>query len=124
LIQLIDAGGAPFDWIAAGETRTYRAMLEPEGLEAIREYAAGIGVAKELVQPIRPDGSLGPATSLVERAHAEGLLVHVWTLRADSTWLPPGYRGDAGAEGRRFRDLDVDGVFTDFPDVIREGFHR
>ena len=59
----------------------------------------------------------GPPTDLVARAHAAGLLVHVWTLRIDKEFLPAGYKGRAEAEFEQFRDLGVDGLFTDFPDV-------
>ena len=64
-----------------------------------------------------PDGSLQSATDLVARAHALGLLVHVWTLRSEPVFLSPSYHGDPGAEYRQFRDLGVDGIFTDFADA-------
>jgi glycerophosphoryl diester phosphodiesterase len=32
-------------------------------------------------------------------------------------FLSPSYHGDFAAEFRQFRDLGVDGIFTDFPDV-------
>jgi glycerophosphoryl diester phosphodiesterase len=85
-------------------------------LTAIAGYADGIGPEKRLVQPVHPDGSLGEPTDLVARAHALGLLVHIWTIRIDKEFLPAGYHGDPSAEYRRFRDLGVDGMFTDFPD--------
>ena len=66
---------------------------------------------------MKPDGSLDAPTDLVERAHRAGLLVHVWTLRADPQFLPAAYEGDAKAEFSRFHQLGVDGVFTDFPDL-------
>ena len=65
---------------------------------------------------------MGAPTDLVERAHAAGLVVHVWTLRADKEFLPASYRGDALEEFRRFRALGVDGVFTDFPDLGVKAF--
>ena len=43
--------------------------------------------------------------------------MHVWTLRVDKEFLPAGYRGQPEAEFEQFRQLGVDGVFTDFPDV-------
>ena len=70
--------------------------------------------------PVNPDGSLGTPTDLVTRAHARGLLVHVWTMRADKEFLPAGYKGRPEAEFEQFRQLGVDGVFTDFPDVAVE----
>jgi glycerophosphoryl diester phosphodiesterase len=93
------------------------AMVTGDGLKTIAAYADGIGPEKQLVQPVNAGGTLGTATDLVARAHAAGLLVHVWTLRIDKAFLPAGYKGDAGAEFLRFRDLGVDGIFTDFPDV-------
>ncbi len=104
LVRLIEAAGP---------------LIEPAGLREIAGFADGIGPSKDLVQPIGPDGSLGRPTSLVADAHAAGLFVHVWTLRADPAFLPKGYAGDPAAEVRRMVELGVDGFFTDFPDLAR-----
>lgn len=117
LIQLIDQSGGPADFVAAGDRRTYRDMISPAGLREIAVYAFGIGPFKGLVQPVSADGQLGPPTTLVADAHAAGLAVHVWTVRADREFLATGYRGDPFAEYRRLRDLGVNGLFTDFPDL-------
>lgn len=117
LIQLIEASGQPADLVAAGDRRSYQDLITPAGLSEIARYADGIGVAKGLVQPIGKEGELLEPTSLVVDAHRAGLLVHVWTLRADREFLPAGYRGDPADEFRRFAALGVDGFFTDFPDV-------
>ena len=53
----------------------------------------------------------------MQRAHALGLLVHVWTVRSDKEFLPAGYKGRVDAEFEQLRDAGVDGVFTDFPDA-------
>jgi glycerophosphoryl diester phosphodiesterase len=92
-------------------------MLEGSRLKSIATYAQGIGADKQLVVPVNTQGVPGQPTDLVARAHALGLLVHVWTLRIDKEYLPAGYRGNAAAEFKRFRDIGVDGLFTDFPDV-------
>ena len=92
-------------------------LTTDDALKAIAGYAKGIGPEKRLVLPVNADGSLGTPTDLVERAHRAGLLVHVWTLRADKEFLPAGYKGDAAAEFREFKRLGVDGMFSDFPDV-------
>ena len=88
-----------------------------EELRAIKAYADGIGPNTRLVIPAKADGTLLPPTDLVTRAHAAGLLVHVWTLRSEPVFLSPTYNGDVGAEFLRFRALGVDGIFTDFPDA-------
>ncbi len=59
---------------------------------------------------------------LVARAHALGLVVHVWTVRIEKAFLPAAYKGDAAAEFEQLRGLGVDGVFTDFPDVAVKAF--
>ena len=92
-------------------------LTTDEALKSIAAYAKGIGPEKRLVLPVSPDGSLGTPTDLVARAHRAGLLVHVWTLRADKEFLPAGYKGDAAAEFREFKRLGVDGMFSDFPDI-------
>ena len=98
------------------------AIVAGDGLKTIATYADGLGAEKRLIQPVSADGTLGAPTDLVARAHAAGLLVHVWTLRIDQEFLPPGYKGDAMAEFRKFRELGVDGIFTDFPDVGVKAF--
>src|SRR5262245_4237335 len=86
-------------------------------LQTIKSYADGIGPNTRLVIPAIADGTLLPPNDLVARAHAAGLLVHVWTLRSEPAFLPPSYHGDVAAEFRQFAALGVDGIFTDFPDA-------
>ena len=100
------------------------AMVAGDGLKAIAAYADGIGPEKRLLIPVGRDGSLGEPTDLVARAHAAGLLVHVWTVRIDKEFLPAGYQGKPEAEFQKLRALGVDGVFTDFPDVAANTYKR
>lgn len=93
------------------------AVVDAVGLKDIATYADGIGPDKRLVIPVSAEGVVGQPTDLVQRAHAAGLLVHIYTIRIDKEFLPAGYHGDADAEYRQFRDAGVDGVFTDFPDA-------
>ena len=86
-------------------------------LREIATYADGIGPNSRMVIPVDADRMLKPPTDLVRRAHAVGLLVHIWTLRAEPVFLSPSYHGDFDAEFRQFRDLGVDGILTDFPDA-------
>ena len=72
-------------------------MVGDEGLRDIASYADGIGPEKQLLVPIHPDGSLGKATDLVDRAHGAGLLVHVWTIRKEKDFLPAVYAGHVGS---------------------------
>jgi glycerophosphoryl diester phosphodiesterase len=130
LVQLIDASGAPFDFIAAGDPRTYRDMVTPAGLRDIARYADGIGPNKNLIIPRDASGRLQAPTTLVADAHANRLLVHPFTFRAENVFLPrelqigdpasplfPGLRGDFPGELKAFGSLGLDGLFTDQPDV-------
>jgi glycerophosphoryl diester phosphodiesterase len=122
LVQLIAKAGRPWDFTAAKDARTYRDLLSDGGLTDIAAYADGIGVEKSLA--IGPQ----PLERLVPRAHAAGLIVHLWTFRNENMFLPQELRlgeandprflalpGDAAAEYARAFALGVDGVFSDFP---------
>jgi glycerophosphoryl diester phosphodiesterase len=125
LIQLIDASGAPYDLEAAGDPRSYRDLASPAGLAEIATYAVGVGVNKELVLPRDADGNASEPSALVDDAHADGLLVHVWTLRSENRFMATNFRigtdpnasGDARAEDQAFLDAGVDGFFTDQADI-------
>jgi glycerophosphoryl diester phosphodiesterase len=125
LVQLIDAQGRPWDFTAGRLARTYAEMVRPEGLRDIAAYARGVGVHKSLVVPRDRGGRSRPPTTLVRDAHAAGLLVHVWTLRAENEFLPaelrrgqdPGALGDMAGEVRLLLQAGVDGFFTDHPAI-------
>jgi glycerophosphoryl diester phosphodiesterase len=122
LIQLIDRQGAPYDFIAARDQRTYRSLRKRPELTRIAAYADGIGPNKSRV--IRRDvrARLAGQTKLVRRAHDLGLLVHIWTMRSENNFLPADLRlsrdkaahGAAVEEYLAFFDAGVDGVFSDF----------
>jgi glycerophosphoryl diester phosphodiesterase len=60
--------------------------------------------------------ALGP-TTLIQRAHREGLLIHTWTFRNEGRFLASDYNGSPVAEYRQFFRLGIDGVFSDFTDT-------
>jgi glycerophosphoryl diester phosphodiesterase len=61
----------------------------------------------------------------VADAHAQGLLVHGWTFRAENYFLPRRFRsssararrGNLGAELAAYLATGMDGFFTDQPDL-------
>ena len=111
LLQLMSPSGGPADH----PDMTYAAMATPEGLAGIATYADAVGVETALIIPRTPVGAAGTPTTLVEDAHAAGLKVVVWTFRAEDIFVPVDYRGDLPGWIRRFYDLGVDAVFSDFP---------
>ncbi len=124
-VQLLSATGAPYDLIAAGDSRTYADLITPKGLAAIAKYAQGLGPDKNMIIPRTADNSLGKPTSLVDDAHAKGLLVHPYTFRAENTFLPKDYQvgtdpndfGRAIDEQITFLETGIDGLFTDEADI-------
>jgi len=130
LVQLIGGSGKPFDFVDAGDPRTYDDLVTPEGLAEIATYADGIGPDKNRIVPRDAEGRLQRPTRIVRMAHRRGLLVHPYTFRNENVFLPTNLRqgnpaspeflratGDAPAEYRLFFRLGVDGLFSDYPDT-------
>ena len=82
-----------------------------DGLKELSGVVEGIGPS--LVDIISKDASV---TDLITRAHAVGLLVHPYTLRADA--LPKGVKDMRQAAELIFRNARADGLFTDHPDQV------
>lgn len=134
----------PYDFVVSGDTRTYADLRTPEGLEEVKTYADGIGPWKRMIVSVKgtdgdgdgkaddvngdgvvndADKSLAEPTTLVQDAHAAGLLVHPYTFRNEGLYLARDYNGDPEQEYRQFIQLGVDGYFTDFPatgDKVRD----
>ena len=125
LVQLLNESGQPYDFVAGGDPRTYADLAQPAGLAEIATYASGIGVAKNLLILRTANGILGTPTTLVGDAHANGLVVHGWTFRAENYFVPTDFQsstdeaaqGDLAGEVERYLMLGIDGFFTDHPDI-------
>ncbi|HEU4396484.1 MAG TPA: glycerophosphodiester phosphodiesterase [Actinomycetota bacterium] len=130
LVQLLDDHGRPYDLVVSGDPRAYADLVTPMGLADLAGHVQGIAPNKHLVVPCDANNRRGLPTALVGDAHRAGLLVHPWTFRRENTFLPedlrrgdpacpayPGAVGDLAAELRQFRQLGVDGLFSDNPDL-------
>jgi glycerophosphoryl diester phosphodiesterase len=124
IIQLMEAEGGPYDFVAKGIKRTYQDMITPAGLAEVATYATGIGPYKLQVIPRNADDTLGAPTSLIKDAHAAGLKVHAYTFRAENQFLPqdlrsgpePHHLGDLESELKVYLNAGLDGFFTDHAD--------
>ena len=95
--------------------RRLRAILGPELCSALGpgavvsmrfgRHAPSGGLAAQV--PVRQGPLVVTTPAFVERAHASGIQVHVWTI-------------DEPDEMRRLLDLGVDGIMTDRPAVLRQ----
>ncbi|MET0990330.1 MAG: glycerophosphodiester phosphodiesterase family protein, partial [Glaciihabitans sp.] len=120
LVFLVDKTGNP-----EGDTTSYADHLSDEGLARLAAEVDGISVSKFLLLQGDDAGSAIGVTDLVARAHAAGLSVYVWTLRAENAFLPKNMRigdtkaayGDWKAEFALILSSGVDGVFADQPDL-------
>ncbi|MBT7609194.1 MAG: glycerophosphodiester phosphodiesterase [Bacteriovoracaceae bacterium] len=110
LIQLI----ADDSWKEANIS--YKKMLTRKGLKHVKTYADGIGawipqlLSTDVHGAYLPTSSLGYAKDL-------GLTIHAYTLRADQL---PEYAKDVNGLANILSREGVDGVFTDFPDLINK----
>jgi glycerophosphoryl diester phosphodiesterase len=130
LVQLLDDHGRPYDVVVSGDPRTYADLATPVGLAGLADHVQGVGPSKRLIVPRDANDRRGLATAFVGDAHRVGLLVHPWTFRRENAFLPedlrrgdpaspayPGAVGDLPGELRQFRQLGVDGLFSDNPDL-------
>ncbi len=127
----------PYDFAVTKDKRTFADLLTPKGLAEIKTYADGIGPWKPYLasaaQVLGPNGkpkdlngdgkitetdrvTITP-TAVVKNAHAAGLFVHAYTFRNEADLLALDYNGNPKNEYKRFFELGVDGVFSDFPDT-------
>jgi glycerophosphoryl diester phosphodiesterase len=102
----------------------FDAMVTPAGLREISTYAQGIAPSRHRLILRDADQVMTGVSELVQQAHAVGLAVIPWTLRAENAFLPvhlrrgtnPATLGDGGAEAGLLLSLGVDGLITDSPD--------
>ncbi|MEU2211993.1 glycerophosphodiester phosphodiesterase [Streptomyces hygroscopicus] len=123
LLSTLDS--RPWDFVEAGDPRTVRDLVTPEGLAWIAGYAEGIGPDLSVIIPRTSDGKLGTPTGVVKDAHAAGLVLHPYTVRNENSFLPADYRrgtdpnayGDAFGVFKAYFATGIDGIFSDNPDT-------
>ena len=101
---IVDADGTARMGVFAGKTLVARSFAE------VARFADGVGV-----QINAPDHPLTPA--FVAQAHAAGLQVHAWTFAQPDPLL-------AEAEYRKYIDMGVDGLFSNYPDLAIQARDR
>lgn len=107
LVQLIGEN----DWQES--TTDYEYLKSKEGLIEVAKVANGIGPwIPQLI-----DFTTRESTQLAAKAHELGLVVHPYTFREDD--LPHSFNSIELLEVL-FNQQNVNGLFTDFPDVVGE----
>jgi glycerophosphoryl diester phosphodiesterase len=109
MVQLIGENS----WHESADDFDY--LRSPAGLANIASYAQGIGPWIPHIVDFKNNNSTD-VSDLVIRAHALGLFVHAYTLRADD--LPARAGTLANAVRVLTEEVGLDGVFTDHPDQV------
>ncbi|GAA2437004.1 glycerophosphodiester phosphodiesterase [Streptomyces pulveraceus] len=125
VVLLSAAGDRPWDFVTSGDPRTVADLVKPAGLKWMASFAQGIGPTLDLVIPKDASGRLTAPTTLVRDAHAQGLVLHPYTMRNENTFLPADFRrgtdpnayGDAFGAFQAYFATGIDGVFSDNPDT-------
>ncbi|MCT6861025.1 glycerophosphodiester phosphodiesterase [Bartonella apis] len=100
---------------------SYDWMLEPGAMEKIAQYADGIGPDYHMLIADSSTNGHIIINGMVKEAHEHQLEVHPFTVRADQ--LPPYAKDVNELYDALYRQADVDGLFTDFPDKAVSYLH-
>lgn len=128
---LINSVPPPEAILKANGIARWSDVYSAEGMRKIAGFAHVVAPETKLVLQDDPaTGGVKP-TRFVETAHAAGLPVHLWSISAENSELPTPYRrgdpaapgygamhGDATGLARTLFGLGVDGIFTDYPDMV------
>ncbi len=110
LIQLIGEN----HWRLSDTDFTY--LKSEKGLNEVSKYADGIGPwMNQLVTGVDLSGNF-QITNLVKNARRKDLLIHSYTFRADR--LPDYVSNFDELLDIFLNEVGVDGIFTDFPDLV------
>ncbi|MGV8882360.1 MAG: glycerophosphodiester phosphodiesterase family protein [Rhodoglobus sp.] len=129
-VFLCESSGSPADLVAKWGRKAlpYSAHLTPAGLARLAGEVDAVSVDKKLLLKWDAAGNAIGITDLVQHAHAAGLEVYCWTLRAENRFLGKNHRrgdvardyGDWLTEFRLILSTGLDGVFADQPDLVLE----
>jgi glycerophosphoryl diester phosphodiesterase len=96
----------------------YDYLRTPAGLSYVASYAQGIGPYLPHIYLGRTATGAARLSELVPLAQARGLLVHPYTFRRDE--LPVGIESFTQLLDIFIRQAGIDGLFTDFPDLVAD----
>lgn len=104
-------------------------LTSESGLHVLREFVDGIGPSVDLLIDSTKDDQIAPSQFL-QNAKNAGLALHPWGINAEPSLLPPFVHANSTTEAWNSVDehaatqwyqmvfeLDVDGMFTDYPDL-------
>lgn len=93
-------------------------LLTPEGIAEVSKYANIYAPWFSHLAVPNEDGSGYTISNIADEARKNGMKVHSWTLRKDAPFK--GFKNTDEALDAAFKQLKLDGLFSDFPDVVVE----
>jgi glycerophosphoryl diester phosphodiesterase len=131
LVQLMDdRTRKPYDFVKAGDERTYGDLMTEAGMREIATYANGVGPYKLTIINVDGSGNFQEPSDLVRNAHLAKLLVFPYTFRPENAFLhaplkaegPDSTRNPSGSvsEIQAYLKAGIDGFFTDDPALGRQ----
>jgi glycerophosphoryl diester phosphodiesterase len=94
----------------------YEYLRSADGLAYVASYAHGIGPYLKHIYLGKSAAGEARLSDLVSHAHQRGLAVHPYTFRRDE--LPAGVTSFEELLDIFIHQAGVDGLFTDFPDIV------
>jgi glycerophosphoryl diester phosphodiesterase len=111
LAMLVDRGGQ----MLLNDKAVHEWLLTEEGIREVSQYASIYAPwFSHLAEPA--DGKGYTLAPCIQWARDAGMKLHTWTYRADS--LPKGFSSEDEVFEAAFKEIKVDGIFTDFPDRV------
>jgi glycerophosphoryl diester phosphodiesterase len=100
-----------------GESKQFEWMLTEQGINKVARYADGIGPSMHQILDRHASSISIKTNRLVARAHAANLVVHPYTFRREAEQIPKYALDYNDLVNIYLYQLNVDGIFTDFPDI-------
>lgn len=112
LAMLVDPEGQAHK----GDKDRHAWLQTPEGIKEVSKYATIYAPWFSLIAVPNSSGKGYKISKIADQARKSGMDVHTWTLRRDS--LAKGFNSFDEILDVCFKEVKVDGAFTDFPDVV------
>jgi glycerophosphoryl diester phosphodiesterase len=110
LAMLVDMDGQ----MLVDDKAVHRWLLTEEGVKEVSKYASIYAPWFSHIAEPSADGKSYALAPCIQWASDAGMKLHTWTYRADS--LPKGFSDEDEVFETTFKQVKVDGLFTDFPD--------
>ena len=112
LAMLVDMDGQ----MLVDDKATQKWLLTEEGIKDVSKYATIYAPWFSHLAEVTPDDKGYVLSDRVKIARKYGMKVHSWTHRVDS--LPKGFKTSDEMLDVAFKKMKLDGLFSDFPDVV------